>query len=82
MPRFHVHRYRGLRKVHVRGEAIVAQLQTELVFAFRTKTAVALVAGANPLVVCLFLGVDFGMNFDHCKLPPILHGKSLAMATD
>jgi hypothetical protein len=53
----------------MRVKAFVAQLHTKLVFAPGTKIPVALVAGGDLLVVCLFGGVDFRMDFDHCSSP-------------
>ncbi len=58
-----------LAQVPVGVKAFVAQLKAELIFALSAKTAVALMAGGDLLVLCLFVGVNFGMNFDHCYSP-------------
>jgi len=50
----------------VRVKALVAQLQAELIFTLGTKTAVTLMAGADPFVMGLFAGMNFWMGFNHC----------------
>jgi hypothetical protein len=59
-----------LAQIHVPVEAVVAQLQAELIFVFRQKTAVALVAGRDLLVLRKFAGVYLGMDFDHWNVLP------------
>ena len=58
-------------------KAVVAQLHAELIFSLGAKAAVALVASADLLVMCLFVGVDFGMNFNHCYSPRFLGGANV-----
>ena len=72
-PRLNVYGDHRLAEIHVRFEAVAAQLQAELVFTFRAKTPVALMAGRNFLVLRLFAGVNLGMDFDHLETPPNLH---------
>jgi hypothetical protein len=66
----------------MRLEAVVAQLQAKLVFAFRPKAAMAPVASADFLMLGLFLGPNLGMNFDHDKFPRVSNGNSSAIAGD
>ena len=47
-----------------RVEAMVAQLQAELVFAFGAEIAVTLAAGRIGRTLELFLNVNFGMNLE------------------
>ena len=60
----------------MRGEALVAELQTELILALRAKATVALMAGADLLVMGCFVGVNFGMDFDHGLLPLTFNGQT------
>ena len=53
----------------MRGEALVAELQAELILALRAKATVALMAGTDLFVMGGFDCVNFGMNFDHGLLP-------------
>jgi hypothetical protein len=71
-------KYWGLQ-IHVRVKASIAKLQAELILTLRPETAVALMAGTNLLVMRLFAGVNFGMDFNHCGSPVLKMGKSPAM---
>jgi hypothetical protein len=55
-------------------EAGIAQLQAQLVFALRSKTPMALVAGGKSRALAQFASVNFGMNFqrNHETLPEVL----------
>src|SRR3974390_364540 len=81
-PGLHVHRDHRLAQIHMRLKAVVAELQAKLIFALGAKTAVALVAGRDFLMFCVFAGVNLGMDFDHWKnSPQYTHGKRLATST-
>ena len=60
----------------MRGEALVAELQAELILALRAKATMALMAGADLLVMGRFVGVNFGMDFDHGLLPLTFNGQT------
>jgi hypothetical protein len=61
-------------------EAVVAQLEAELVFTPGVKTAMALVAGGIVWTLALLADANFGMNFklDH-KLPQNIKGTRRAI---
>jgi len=70
-PRFDMHRDYRLAQIHVRLEAVVAELHAELIFGLGAKTAVALVAGGDFLVMRLFVGVNLRMDFKHFVRSPL-----------
>ncbi len=47
------------------GKAMIAEYQTELVFALGVKTAMTSVAGVEFRVLLFFASDEFGMNFEH-----------------
>ena len=77
---FDVHGDHRRLKAGVSLKAVIAQLQAVLIFTLCAKTAVALVAGADCFVVCLFLSAYFGMDFDHSQLPPPSLGQAACHA--
>jgi hypothetical protein len=57
-------------------EAAIAELQAELLFAFRTEAAKALVAGGIFRELVLLLNVNFGMGFERIhKMPHKMYGQ-------
>lgn len=65
-------------------QARIAKLQAQLVFALRTETAMALVAGGKSRTLVEFASVNFGMNFqlDHETPPKLLLARSVPETRD